>query len=71
MVDLLAVPLKKTSEVDLIKPLRTIIASTFSTADKQESEQFREPIEEINTLRTNATVKALDKHESSLETLYK
>ncbi|CAG0880578.1 unnamed protein product [Cyprideis torosa] len=69
MTDLLAVPLKKASEVSLIQPLRTIIASTFSTADKREGDQFREAIEELNTLRSNAAWKTLDKHESSLETL--
>ena len=34
MTELLSVPLKKTSEVDLVKPLKTLISSTYSTADQ-------------------------------------
>jgi len=33
MADILAVPLKKTSEVDLVKTLTNLIALRFSTAD--------------------------------------
>lgn len=67
MADILAVPLKKTSEVDLIKPLKNVIALRFSTADNPED--FGEAIVELNKLRNNANIRALDKQESSLEIL--
>ena len=34
MTELLPVPLKKGSEVELSKPLKNLISSTYSTADK-------------------------------------
>ncbi|CAG0903923.1 unnamed protein product [Darwinula stevensoni] len=71
MAELLCIPLKKTSDLDLVKPLRNIIASIFSTADNQESLKYTEAIQDFNKLRNNAVWKTLDKHESSLEALYK
>ena len=32
-VDLLWVPQKKTADIDLVKPLKNLIASTYSSAD--------------------------------------
>jgi len=69
MADILAIPLKKTSEVDLIKPLKNVIALRFSTADNPED--FGESIIELNRMRNNANIRALDKQESSLEVLCK
>jgi len=63
--DILAIPLKKTSEIDLIKPMKNLIALRFSTADNPES--FEEAIDELHKLRSNATVRALDKQEQSIE----
>ena len=71
MAEVLCIPLKKTSELDLVKPLKNIIASIFSTADNQESLKYTEAIQEFHKLRNNAVWKTLDKHESSLEVLYK
>ena len=34
MTELVSVPLKKTSDLDLVKPLKTLISSTYSTADQ-------------------------------------
>lgn len=69
MADLLAVPLKKPSEVDLIKPLTNLIQSTYSTADKPED--YSEGINELNKLRNNAIWRAFEKYESSLEIIYR
>lgn len=68
MAELLAVPLKKPSEVDLITPLRNLIQSRFSTADKPVD--YTEAISEFSKLRNNAIWKAFEKYESSLEILY-
>lgn len=68
MAELLAVPLKKPSEVDLITPLRNLIQSRFSTADKPED--YTEAISEFSKLRNNAIWKAFEKYESSLEIIY-
>lgn len=68
MADILAVPLKKPSEVDVVKPLVNLIASTYSTADKPED--YGEQINEFSKLRNNAIWKAFEKYESSLEVIY-
>ena len=65
MADILSVPLKKTSEIDLVKPLKNLIALRFSTADNPEN--FNDAISEMNKLRSLACVRALDKNESSIE----
>uniref|UniRef100_T1JEE5 BRO1 domain-containing protein n=1 Tax=Strigamia maritima TaxID=126957 RepID=T1JEE5_STRMM len=68
MSEFIAVPQKKTSQVDLIKPLKNIISSTYSTSDNPED--YSEALDELNKLRMSAT-KILDKHESSLDILYR
>lgn len=65
MADILSVPLKKTSDVDLVKPLKNLIALRFSTADNPEN--FSSAITEMNKLRTLACIRAMDKHEASIE----
>jgi len=65
MADILAVPLKKTFEVDLVKPLKNLIALRFSTADNPEN--FNDAICELNKLRNLACVRAVDKNESALD----
>lgn len=70
MASFVAVPLKKTSEVDLVKPLKNLIASYYSSSD--EPVDFNEAIEAFNKMRSNSTSKGLDyKHESSVELLEK
>jgi programmed cell death 6-interacting protein len=49
MVELLSIPLKKGSDLDLVKPLKTLIASTFSTADKPEN--YADALSELQRLR--------------------
>lgn len=69
MSDLLAVPLKKPSDVDLVKPLKNLIQSRYSTADKPED--YSDAINELAKLRNNAIWRAFEKYESSLEVLYR
>jgi len=66
MTELISVPLKKPSEVDLVKPLKTLISSTYSTADQPADHS--DAISEMQRLRVAAT-KATDRTEASIEAL--
>lgn len=70
MAYFVAVPLKKTSEVDLVKPLKNLIASYYSTSD--DPVNFDEAIEAFNRMRSTSTSKNVDyKHETTVEQLEK
>ena len=62
----LQIALKKTSATDFIKPLTSYIKNTFSGEVLNEN---KDALAELNQLRTNAVVRALDKHETSLDTI--
>lgn len=66
MVELLSIPLKKGTDLDLVKPLKTLIASTFSTADKPEN--YTDALSELQRLR-QLSVRSPDRTESSLDNL--
>ncbi|PNF20765.1 Programmed cell death 6-interacting protein [Cryptotermes secundus] len=68
MAEVLAVPLKKPSEVDIVKPLKNLISSSYSTTDNPQD--YGEAINEFNKLRTNAIWRVFEKYESSLEIVY-
>ncbi|KAK0059367.1 programmed cell death 6-interacting protein [Biomphalaria pfeifferi] len=68
MAALISVPLKKTYEVDLVKPLRTFIQNTFTQAN---SDDYNQALSEFNKLRNTMITKSVDKHESALEVLYR
>ncbi|XP_032436754.1 programmed cell death 6-interacting protein isoform X2 [Xiphophorus hellerii] len=67
MATFISVPLKKSSEVDLVKPLSKFVTASYPAGDEQ-SEYLR-AVEELNKLRKSALGRPLDKHESSLEIL--
>lgn len=67
MAAFISVPLKKSSEVDLVKPLGKFVTATYQTSDEQA--EYLRAVEELNKLRKNALGRPLDKHESSLEIL--
>uniref|UniRef100_A0A3Q3EV25 Programmed cell death 6-interacting protein n=1 Tax=Kryptolebias marmoratus TaxID=37003 RepID=A0A3Q3EV25_KRYMA len=67
MATFISVPLKKSSEVDLVKPLSKFVTATYPPGEEQ-AEHLR-AVEELNKLRKNALGRPLDKHESSLEIL--
>ena len=79
MADILVVPLKKTSEVDLVKPLKKLIALLLQSNRRvinffrgsriraDNPENFNDAIGELNKLRSLACVRAVDKNESALE----
>ena len=68
MASFQAVPLKKTYEVDFVKPLRRFIQETYSQADPDE---YNQALNEFNKLRNLMITKSVDKHESALEVLYR
>ncbi|KAK0414293.1 hypothetical protein QR680_007253 [Steinernema hermaphroditum] len=62
----LAVPLKPTSEVDLVQPLKSYIDSIYQTNDDVSTE-VTEAIGELNKLRNRACNQPLDKHQTGLD----
>ncbi|XP_050349008.1 programmed cell death 6-interacting protein [Nymphalis io] len=66
MADLLSVPFKKSSDVDIVKPLKNLIQSTYNTSET--NEDYSDAINELSRLRSNAIWKVFEK--SSLEVIY-
>ncbi|XP_077862136.1 programmed cell death 6-interacting protein-like [Saccoglossus kowalevskii] len=64
-----SVPLKVSSEVDLNRPFKTFIENTYGV--EEGGEDYGQAIKEFTKLRTNVCCKALDKHESSLDSLHR
>ena len=53
MAELLSIPMKKTSEVDIVKPLKTLFATRYSTADQPQ--EYSDAISKLQKLRNAAT----------------
>ena len=68
MATFLAVPTKKTWEVDLTKPLKNFIASTYNNVN---ADEYSQALSEFNKLRQSMIAKSVDRHESALEVLYR
>ncbi|XP_063974590.1 programmed cell death 6-interacting protein [Diachasmimorpha longicaudata] len=68
MAELIAIPLKKPSDVDVVKPLTNVIKSTYNSETNQKD--YGEAINEFSKLRNNALWRAFEKYESSLEVIY-
>ena len=66
-MELLTVPLKKTSEVDLVKPLKNIIQS--SNIKQSDSSQNIEKINSFNKQRNHAVFKVFEKNDAALEAI--
>ena len=66
MPSMINIPLKKSQFVELVKPLSKYIKNTFSD---EKLHDVKEALAELNQLRSNAALKSLDKHETSLEVL--
>ncbi|XP_047025964.1 programmed cell death 6-interacting protein isoform X1 [Helicoverpa zea] len=64
--ELLFVPFKKSSDVDIVKPLRNLINSTYNTGDHHED--YTEALNELSRLRANAIWKVFEK--TSLDIIY-
>ncbi|XP_012231815.1 programmed cell death 6-interacting protein [Linepithema humile] len=68
MAELIAIPLKKPSDVDITKPLTNVIKSTYNSPGSQKD--YTEAISEFSKLRNNALWRAFEKYESSLQVIY-
>ncbi|XP_011505396.1 PREDICTED: programmed cell death 6-interacting protein [Ceratosolen solmsi marchali] len=69
MTELISIPLKKSSDVDVIKPLQNLIKSTYSITSNQKD--YIENIIEFSKLRKAALWKVFEKYDSSLEIIYR
>ena len=70
MATLIAIPLKRSYDVDLVKPIKEVIANHSMSAD--ELNKIKDNVMSLNKMRSNCISKQLDvKHESSLEMLQK
>jgi programmed cell death 6-interacting protein len=65
MSELITIPLKKPTDVDVTKTLKNIISSAYN--DPEKKSQYNEKISEFNKLRASAIWKCFEKFESSLE----
>ena len=66
--DIIGIPLKRGSDVDILKPLKNLISSRYQS-DEQAS--FVSAINEFAKLRGAAVGRSLDYHESSVDLLCK
>ncbi|VDO42629.1 unnamed protein product [Brugia timori] len=68
MSSFLAVPLKHTNEVDLVKPLMNYVENIY-LASSELSSEIREAMQELNKMRNKACNQPLDKHQNALDVL--
>uniref|UniRef100_A0A8R1TL16 BRO1 domain-containing protein n=1 Tax=Onchocerca volvulus TaxID=6282 RepID=A0A8R1TL16_ONCVO len=68
MSSFLAVPLKHTNEVDLVKPLMSYIENIYLSTSEINSE-IKEAVQELNKMRNKACNQTLDRHQSALDAL--
>lgn len=66
-MELLTVPLKKTNEVDLVKPLKNIIQG--SNIQQSDSSLNIEKINSFNKQRNHAVFKVFEKNDAALESI--
>uniref|UniRef100_A0A336M9W6 CSON012055 protein n=1 Tax=Culicoides sonorensis TaxID=179676 RepID=A0A336M9W6_CULSO len=64
--DLLVVPVKKPYEVDIVKPLKNLIQSSYSSSGSE----YTEASTEFGKMRNSAVFKVYEKYESSLPVVY-
>ncbi|XP_017082947.2 programmed cell death 6-interacting protein [Drosophila eugracilis] len=70
MSKFLGVPLKKPSEVDVVKPLNNLIQSTYNGATEEEKSKYSEAVNEFSKQRNTAIWKFFEKYEASLDIVY-
>lgn len=71
MTDLLVAPLKKPSEVDVVKPLKNLIQSAYANSSSTGSPvDYSECVNEFGKLRNTAIWKFFEKYQTSLDIVY-
>lgn len=70
MSELLCVPLKKPTDVDLVRPLTNLIKSSYNNLDASTLMEIEQSISKFNNQRNTAIWKAFEKTENSLELYY-
>lgn len=70
MSDLLSVPLKKPTDVDVTRTLNNFIKSSYNNLGPEKMAEISESVNKFNQQRTTAVWKAFEKYESSLEIVY-
>lgn len=70
MLQLLSVPLKKPTAVDVVKPLNNLIQSTYNGSTDEEKAKYTEAVNDFSKQRNLAIWKFFEKYESSLELVY-
>uniref|UniRef100_A0AC35UA02 BRO1 domain-containing protein n=1 Tax=Rhabditophanes sp. KR3021 TaxID=114890 RepID=A0AC35UA02_9BILA len=68
MVQFISVPLKSTTEVDFVKPLRNFVKTFYKLNDEQ-SNEVNEAIQELNKLRSKACCQPNERSQAALEVL--
>lgn len=71
MTEFLVVPLKKPTEVDILKPIKNLIQSAYSSSNSSSVTNYGEAVSEFSSLRNTAIWKAFEKNEGSLDIIYK
>lgn len=67
-MELLTVPLKKTNEVDLSKPLKNLIQG--ANIKQGDTSQNIDKINSLNKQRNHAVFKVFEKNDAALEAIY-
>lgn len=70
MLHLLSVPIKKPTDVDVVKPLVNLLLSTNTGATAQEKVYYTEMANDFSKQRHTAIWKFFEKYESSLDLVY-
>lgn len=67
-MELLTIPLKKTNEVDLVKPLKNLLQG--ANVNQTDTSQNSEKISSLNKQRNHAVFKVFEKNDAALEAIY-
>lgn len=70
MTELLSVPLKKPTDLDLVRPLVNLIKSSYNNLGISKLSEIEQSISKFNQQRNASVWKAYEKSENSLELYY-